>query len=307
MTLRPAANSASDTPLALPPLPALVRFIISALWCLAAFWLASFVYAFFPHRALVPGLLYRLLACLLVLAGFVFFLRVLDLNFRPLTAALSFPFDRTAGRQLSTGFAAGALLITADALVIALGGSLHFHLHLTPHMLVRALGVLLLLFCGALLEELSFRGYPFQKLTEAVGAVWAVVFLGILFSALHLGNPNSEGFLSWGFFNTLAIGLILALIRIRTGSLWFCFGLHYGWNLFQGLVLGLPVSGLREFAALITTGVAGPRSLTGGDYGPEASATCAIILVLSVPFLWRLTGKRSLQHRQAVSVEDDTL
>ena len=150
---------------------------------------------------------------------------------------------------------------------------------------------------GALFEELAFRGYPFQKLTEAVGALWAVVLLSMLFGALHLGNPGSQGIRSWGFCNTMMIGLVLALVRIRTGSLWFSFGMHWGWNLFQGLVLGLPVSGLHQFASLVTASTSGPVQLTGGRYGPEASATCAIVLVLFLPLLWQVSGGRNLQHR----------
>ena len=89
----------------------------------------------------------------------------------------------------------------------------------------------------------SFRGYPFQKLTEACGAFWAVVVLSALFGAVHLGNPDAGGWLSWGFFNTLAVGVLFALARIRSGSLWFSFGLHFGWNLFQGC--GVWASGER--------------------------------------------------------------
>ncbi len=157
-------------------------------------------------------------------------------------------------------------------------------------MLLRAAAVAVLLFFGALLEELSFRGYPFQKLTEAFGAFWAVVFLSALFGAVHLGNPDAQGFLSWGFFNTLGVGLLFALARIRTGSLWFSVGLHFGWNLFQGAVFGLPVSGLRDFSTVVSATVHGSAALTGGGYGPEASATCTIVLVVALPLLVVLTS-----------------
>ncbi len=156
----------------------------------------------------------------------------------------------------------GGVLIAADVAFIAGFGSLRFHLHLGRHMLLRAVAVTVLLFFGALLEELSFRGYPFQKLTEAFGAFWAVVFLSALFGAVHLGNPDAQGFLSWGFFNTLAVGLLFALARIRTGSLWFSVGLHFGWNLFQGAVFGLPVSGLHDFS---TAGQRDRSRLRGAD------------------------------------------
>jgi membrane protease YdiL (CAAX protease family) len=278
------------------PLPPFVRFMVAAVWTIAVFWGSGFVYALFPERNLIPGLLFRLIACVLTAAGFTFFLRILDYNQLPLPAALGLPCDLTAGRQFTSGFALGGLLITADVAFILWFGSLRWHLHLTAHMLLHAAAVAVLLFFGALLEELSFRGYPFQKLTEAFGAFWAVVFLSALFGAVHLGNPDAQGFLSFGFFNTLAVGLLFALARIRTGSLWFSVGLHFGWNLFQGAVFGLPVSGLHEFSTLVTATVHGSQALTGGAYGPEASATCTIVLVIALPLLTVVTASRNIQH-----------
>lgn len=289
----PRAVSPYRPPALLPPL---VRFMVAAVWTAAVFWGSGFVYAIFPQNNLLPGVLFRLVACLLTAAGFAFFLRVLDFNPFPLPVALGLPLDRTATRQFVTGLALGALLITADVAIIVCFGSLHFHLHLTLHMLVRAIAVTVLLLCGALLEELSFRGYPFQKLTEALGAFWAVVVLSALFGALHLWNPDAQGLLSWGFFNTLAIGVICALARILSGSLWFSFGLHFGWNFFQGAVFGLPVSGLHEFSSLVTASTHGSPALTGGAYGPEASATCAFVLFFALPLLWLLTSPREMQH-----------
>ncbi len=71
------AGKPYETPTRLPPL---VRFLIAALWTAGVFWGSGFVYAIFPERNLVPGLLFRLIACVLTAAGFAFFLRVLDYN-----------------------------------------------------------------------------------------------------------------------------------------------------------------------------------------------------------------------------------
>ncbi len=278
-------------------LPPLVRFIVAAVWVAAVFWGSGFVYALFPHRNLLPGLLFRLVACVLTGGGFVFFIRVLDYNPLPLPWALGLPCDRIAVRQWGSGVAVGGILISADVLLIGWFGSVHFHLHISAHELVRAGAVTLLLLFGALLEELSFRGYPFQKLTRAFGAFWAVVALSALFGAVHLWNPDAQGWLSWGFFNTIWVGVLFALARIRTGSLWFSFGLHFGWNFFQGAVFGLPVSGLREFSTVVKGIAEGSVALTGGAYGPEASGICAIVLVAAFPLLWVITGSRNIQHR----------
>jgi membrane protease YdiL (CAAX protease family) len=288
------AGTSYPAPTVLPPL---VRFMVAAVWTFAVFWGSGFVYGLFPERNLIPGLLFRLICCILTAAGFAFFLRVLDYSQAPLLPALGLPVDPTAGRQWATGLALGGILMTADVIFVACFGSIQFHLHLNRYMILRALAVAFLLLFGALSEELSFRGYPFQKLTESLGAFWAVVALSALFGAVHLWNPDARGILSWSFFNTLGVGLLFALARIRTGSLWFSFGLHFGWNFFQGAVFGLPVSGLREFTTFVIGTAHGSSALTGGAYGPEASATCTIVLVLALPLVWCLTSSRNIQHR----------
>jgi membrane protease YdiL (CAAX protease family) len=281
------------------PLPPFVRFLIAAFWTAVVFWGSGLVYLLFPGHNLLPGVLFRVVGCVLTAAGFVFFLRVLDGNFAPPSVALGLPLDRIAGRQWLVGCALGGLFIGADVLCIAIWGSLRLYVHFSVPMLLRAGAVAVLLLSGALMEELSFRGYPFQKLTETFGAFGAVLVLSALFGAVHLNNPEAQGWLSWSFFNTIGVGVVFALARIRSGSLWFPFGLHFGWNLFQGAVFGLPVSGLTEFHSLITASVRGPVALTGGGYGPEASATCSMILVAAIPLVWIFTSTSKIQHRPA--------
>ena len=280
------------------PLGAMVRFILAMLWAAGVFWASGFVYKLLPGHNLLPDVLYRIVAFSLTAAGFLFLLRVLDDNPSPWPRALALPFDTIGKRQFAAGLGLGASLISADVAAIAWLGTLHTHFHLSIHMAFRAAGTVTLLFFGALLEELTFRGYPFQKLTEACGVIWAVVFLSALFGAVHLANPQAGGV---SFFNTIAVGLVFALARIRSGSLWFSTGLHFGWNVFQGVVFGLPVSGLNEFATVVSSSAIGPSWLTGGDYGPEASATCATVLVLALPLVWLLTASRKVQHRPASS------
>jgi hypothetical protein len=298
-TPRAGEGKSYEAPRLLSPL---VRFGVAGIWTGAVFWGSGFVFALFPQHNLIPGVLFRVIACTLTAAGFVFFLRVLDYDFSPLPVALGLPLDAVAARQWSTGLALGGALIAMDVAIVAHFGSVQFHLHMTSHMLLRAVAVTTLLLAGALMEELSFRGYPFQKLTEAFGAFWAVVALSALFGAMHLWNPDAQGWMSWGFVNTLAVGVLFAIARIRSGSLWFSFGLHFGWNFFQGEVFGLPVSGLREFSTVVTATVHGSPALTGGGYGPEASAICSIVMVVGFPLLWWLSSTRNMPPDQSLSL-----
>ena len=100
-----------------------------------------------------------------------------------------------------------------------------------------------LLLVAALAEEAAFRGYPLQTLSRA-----HLVWLGILLTSLpfgfvHLGNPNVVPGVT--FANTAFAGVWLAAAYLRTRSLWFPLGVHWGWNWALGWIFGLPISGLR--------------------------------------------------------------
>src|SRR5208282_4294323 len=131
-----------DDPYRAPlPIPALARFTVAALWTAGVFWASGVVYALFPGHELIPGLLSRVLACVLTAVGFVFFLRVLDYNGKPLDVALALPLNPIAGRQFGTGLALGALLMATDVSAIACLGRLQFHFHFSLHILERGAAV----------------------------------------------------------------------------------------------------------------------------------------------------------------------
>src|SRR6516165_4879743 len=220
-------------------------------------------------------------------------LRLLDENDGPAWRALTLPFERQSLRLFALGFFIGALLMSLDVFAASTIGGMTSHLHINAHTPNRIVIVALLLAVGSLLEELGFRGYPFQRLLESVGPVWAIIVFSALFSAVHLANPENGGFWSWSFANTLLVGVLFAIAFLRTRSLWLPIGIHFGWNLFQGTVFGLPVSGIQDFSVIVRSALHGSHALTGGAYGPEDSATCAIVLLLGFPVLLLCTPARA--------------
>ena len=129
-----------------------------------------------------------------------------------------------------------------------------------------------------------FRGYPFQRLVEAIGAGGAILVFSALFALVHFTNPGAN---AWGLLNTVAIGVALSVAYLRTRALWLPWGLHFGWNATLGLVFGLPVSGLRLFNVALRTTATGPSWLTGGSYGLEASLPGACVVLLGLIVVWR--------------------
>src|SRR5664279_2706797 len=84
------------------------------------------------------------------------------------------------------------------------------------------------------------------------------------------------------------IGFLLAIAYLRTKALWLPWGIHFAWNAVLGLLLGLPVSGLRLFNVAVHGTAIGPKWLTGGSYGIEASAPGALAIVAGLILIWKL-------------------
>jgi hypothetical protein len=75
----------------------------------------------------------------------------------------------------------------------------------------------------------------------------------------------------------------------RTRSLWFPFGLHWGWNWAMGALLGSPISGITTLAPnpLLRFSSNGPEWIGGGAYGVEGGVACTVALLLSTVYVWR--------------------
>jgi len=134
-------------------------------------------------------------------------------------------------------------------------------------------------------EELLTRGYLLQNLADGINMFWAVVISSALFGLMHLGNPGATWVSTLGI---LLAGLFLALPYILTRQLWISIGLHIGWNFAEGVIYGLPVSGIDTFR-LIHSSVSGSELLTGGGFGPEAGLILIPGLALGAWLIWRYT------------------
>jgi hypothetical protein len=133
----------------------------------------------------------------------------------------------------------------------------------------------------AFAEEMLFRGYPFQRLIDGVGPVAATLIFSLMFSLLHLGNPNIN---YMALLNIALAGVWLSVAYIRTGSLWLPISLHFSWNFFQGYLYSLPVSGV-EFKSIFEVEINTDNLISGGKFGPEASILTSIVLIISTVFI----------------------
>jgi CAAX protease family protein len=134
---------------------------------------------------------------------------------------------------------------------------------------------------GALSEELSLRGYILQNLWEEWGVVPAIAVTSVAFAAVHLGNPHSHEQTALTVCGLVVFALWASVSLLLTRSLWLAFGAHAAWNLFEGPVFGLPVSGVSmPVRTVLVESVNGPRWLTGGSFGPEAGLSSILALLV---------------------------
>jgi len=178
----------------------------------------------------------------------------------------------------------GLLSITALLSALHLAGAFDFG-HLALHGWLRPLKFAL--FWGAffllvgLYEEFLVRGYTQFTLTQIAGFWPAAILLSLAFGALHLRNPGEN----WaGIAGAVCIGFFFCLTLRRTGSLWFAVGFHCFWDWAQSFLFSVPDSGGMFPGHLMKASLHGPRWLSGGSVGPEAS----VFLFVLIGLLWLL-------------------
>jgi hypothetical protein len=140
---------------------------------------------------------------------------------------------------------------------------------------------------AAAAEEIAFRGYLQRAFGEWRGPVVGVLVSSLIFALFHALNPHVNPI---GLLNILLAGVVFAVSVERTGTLWLATGYHFLWNLTQGTILGMPVSGMA-WQGLLDLSPRGPAVWTGGPFGPEGGLTATLVLLLSLIPLWLLTRR----------------
>ncbi len=126
-------------------------------------------------------------------------------------------------------------------------------------------------------EEAVMRGYLLQRHALKLPAWPAILVVSVGFALAHL-DPEPVVLV-----NTALFSMGLCFVALAQGSLWSCIGIHAGWNMTQGQIFGLPVSGTALTNSLFSFApTQGSRPLlTGGNYGVEGSIPVTVALALA--------------------------
>jgi len=270
-------------------LRAIWRFLLSVAVFGFSRMVAILAFSLAPPSQFAQMTFFYTVQALALLGGFVLLLYLLDRVRSSPLEAMGLGLKSWAVRDSIVGVVFGAGMVALAVAAIGAYGDVSFAVHIDADNFGRLALVVLVLALAAMVEELVFRGYPFQRLVESVGTLWAIVVLSALFGFAHWNNPNAT---IWGVLNTILVGVMFAFAYLRTRSLWLAWGMHFGWNTMLGVVLGLPVSGSTDFAAAVRGTATGPGWLTGGDYGIEASATATVAVVAGMLLFVKLVRPR---------------
>jgi membrane protease YdiL (CAAX protease family) len=143
----------------------------------------------------------------------------------------------------------------------------------------------------ALGEELLMRGYILNNLLQSMNKYIALVLSSLIFSTLHMLNPNLD---LMSFISILLSGLLLGIAYIYTKNLWFPIALHFSWNFFQGTVFGFNVSGVSTYS-VISQHPVGNNMLNGGEFGFEGSILSLIFIAVTTLLIWWSARKNAKQ------------
>ncbi|MCL5103216.1 MAG: CPBP family intramembrane metalloprotease [Armatimonadetes bacterium] len=143
-------------------------------------------------------------------------------------------------------------------------------------------------FTAAVFEELIFRGYVFYELQRAFGGPAAIVSSSIIFSSAHyIKHQRTPAIFT---LNAFLFGILAAICRYQTGTLWLPIGLHFGWNVVSGPIYGLPYSGRSYDHGVVSSDVSGPVWLTGGPYSLDAGVLGTVALIVAALGLVAVTS-----------------
>lgn len=153
-----------------------------------------------------------------------------------------YPFWRTVGWEWAPGMGPLAsvalgvmMLIIGLTLTWAIGGGeTKLDQMIASSARARWTTALLATFTAPLVEEMVYRGVLFPALRRAVGALWAVVAVSVLFASVHIAQyDNNLGVISAVFL----LSIVLTAVRAITGKLLPCFTIHFVFNGVQAALL----------------------------------------------------------------------
>ena len=185
-------------------------------------------------------------------------------------------------KEYGKGCLAGFVMFSVAVLICVVTGSLKLQISPTFSAGLFVLFVLGFMIQG-MAEEVMCRGYLMVSIARRSSVIVAIICNAVVFAVLHLSN-SGVGILA--VVNLFLFGVFASLYFIRTGNIWGVAALHSIWNLVQGNVYGIRVSGMSLSCSVLEADSLESGTLwNGGAFGLEGGLAVTIVLLAGCALL----------------------
>lgn len=227
---------------------------------------------------------------------------------RPFTACfgkLGLPLENRAKviKSYLTGLVLGLIMMGSVLVILIITGQVNYiSFGLEDGITVTFIVNLLMWLPQGMTEEIMFRGFMIPRIREKSNTAVAVILSSFLFSAFHSANI---GFTPLAAVNLFLIALLFALIYLKTGNIWMTSAIHTMWNLTQGNIIGLQVSGTEAASSVLKTvyGKSAMDIVTGGAFGSEGGLAVTAVTVTGLIILLLLSSLQRIRRKQKHATE----
>jgi uncharacterized protein len=285
----------AQKPRKIGPGRAALRFLMAVFYFMLARFLADRGAHGLVSEDWSPLVEQAMLVFLLVMgyAGFGF---VLDGQLRPVSEQGLVLRSGWIG-ETAIGVAVGWSIAVACVVPMVIFGGIAVHLSLSLASFGWLAADAAFFALATLAMQIAFRGYPFQCAIKAIGELPASLMLAVLYGIFQAWLPGAS---NASMAVNIALGLLLSMAYLRTRALWLPWGLHFGWVASRALLFGLTVSGLSSHSPVVQGDPMGALRLTGGEFGLDGSWVAFVVILLAMPFVYRVTRDLSFQYNAPV-------
>ena len=205
-------------------------------------------------------------------------------------------------KEYLCGLGAGFVMFSVAVLLCVATGSLRFQ----GLSATFSIGIFVLFILGFMIqgmaEEVLCRGYLLVSVGRRYPLAVGIFANAVLFAALHLLN---DGISVLAFINLVLFGVFASVYFIKRGNIWGIGALHSIWNLVQGNVYGIRVSGTQSTCSILASEmVAGRELMNGGDFGLEGGLAVTIVLVAGTLIMLATKQQRYVENVPAVEPQE---
>ena len=233
----------------------------------------------------------NVLLCLCVIFFTSFILRLegrkLDeIGWRPMTT--------TNWKQLFAGTITGMTMLIAVAFILKWQTGFRWE---NAHMsLLKIVSAFIAVLASAYVQELAFRGYPFQLLLKKYGIWAAQIIIALLFGLMHIDGSKSATDVASTMFTTGIGSLIFGLAYFKTKNLALPVGIHFGWNFLQVLLPRHPSMNGKGIVKIVDGSFDATKLNIWTWILPYA-----LIMILVGIWIWYSNGKRKMDDVKPVA------